>query len=77
MSDFKPIVSSNLEAASYEAATKTLIVLFRGGSQYKYSNVLAKLYADFERTFDGKDGNSAGRFFHEKIRHLSNEKIEA
>ena len=76
MSDFKPIKSSNLEAAAYDFATQTLIVKFRGGTKYKYPNVPATLAANFERTYDGKDGNSAGRFFHQHIRHLPGEKIE-
>lgn len=75
MSDFKPIVSSNLEAASYDNATQKLVVNFRSGAAYEYSNVPLDLMMAFTKTFDGKDGNSAGRFFQKNIRHLPNEKV--
>lgn len=75
MSIFKPIVSSNLNAASYDESEQILTVEFRGGAKYEYPNFPPALYAQFEKTFDGKDGNSAGRFFHTNIRHLPCEKV--
>lgn len=72
---FKPITSSNLEAASYDAATKVLIVRFKSGRTYKYFDVSPSLYADFEKLFDGKAG-SAGSFFSKQIRFIKNEQIE-
>ncbi len=70
MGDFKPIVSSNLEAASYDAAKRELIVRFKNGRAYKYSDVSSELFADLLAA------ESAGGFFAMQIRHLSNEKIE-
>jgi hypothetical protein len=75
MADFKPIVSSNLAAAAYDPATQQLVVRFKNGTAYRYSNISPELYADFAATFDGKNG-SAGSFFAKQIRFLMNEKIE-
>ena len=72
---FKQIESSNLEAASYDVATRELIVRFKNGSAYKYLDVSPELFADFESLFDGKAG-SAGSFFMKQIRNLSNERID-
>lgn len=74
-SDFKPINSSNLEAASYDFEMEVLRVKFKTGTTYRYHDVTPELYRNFEKTFDGKDGNSAGRFFQTNIRHLPSEKI--
>lgn len=74
-SDFKPINSSNLEAASYDAETEILHVKFKNAATYRYFKVTPELYRNFEKTFDGENGNSAGRFFHQNIRHLPNEKL--
>jgi hypothetical protein len=76
MSNFKPIVSSNLAAAAYDPATQQLVVRFKNGTAYRYQGVSPKLFADFEATFDGRDGRSAGGFFAKQIRFLTNEKIE-
>lgn len=73
---FKPIMSSNLEAASYDPQTKELIVKFKNGTAYKYPDVPVKTYVEFENTFDGANGKSAGKFFNAYIKHLPFEKIE-
>lgn len=75
MTKFTPIVSSNLEAAAYNPATKKLVVKFKNGTRYRYSDVSPELYADFAATFDGT-GASAGSFFSKQIRFLTNEKLE-
>lgn len=75
MADFKPIVSSNLHSASYDAATDELVVRFKSGTAYRYPNFPQSLWKDFAKTFDGKSG-SAGGFFAKQIRFLENEKIE-
>lgn len=71
-----PIVSSNLKSANYDPASKDLIITFKAGTRYKYPNFSPELYKEFERTFDGSDGRSAGKFFHANIRSLPNEKIK-
>jgi hypothetical protein len=73
--EFKNIESSNLEAASYDTATKILVVRFKSGRAYKYFDVSPELYADFETLFDGTAG-SAGSFFSKQIRFIKNEQIE-
>lgn len=73
--EFKQIISSNLEAAKYDASTKELIVRFKGGRAYKYFDVSPELYADFEKLFDSTLG-SAGSFFAKQIRPLTSERIE-
>lgn len=72
---FQPIVSSNLEAARYDAAARTLDVRFKGGKVFRYKKVMPGLYKKFAAVFDGKKG-SAGKFFAANIRGLENEQIE-
>lgn len=76
MAEYKPIVSSNLDAASYEPTTRELIVKFKNGTAYKYPDVPVKIYVDFEKTFSGEGDKSAGKYFNGHIRHLPSEKIE-
>lgn len=76
MTEYKPIKSSNLEAANYNAGTKVLLVKFRNGTEYCYPNVSATLAGNFERTFEGANGASAGKFFNANIKHLPCEKVE-
>lgn len=76
MSEFKPITSSNLKAAAYDAAKQELTVEFKSGAKYRYPEVSENLYRRFEANFDGKDGRSAGKFFHAEIRDLPAEKLE-
>lgn len=74
MSAYKPIKSSNLEAAKYEDGT--LFVKFKNGTEYSYQNISPELYKEFEETFSGENGKSAGKFFSAHIRHLPSEKVE-
>lgn len=69
-----PIVSSNLESASYNEATGDLFVTFKGGRTHKYPEFPAELWEEFQKLFDGKLG-SAGKFFMANIRDLENERI--
>ncbi len=75
MADFKPINSSNLKAASYDAATREMVVQFRNATSYSYLDIDADLWSRFEATFDGEGGASAGKFFHQHIRNLPCEKL--
>lgn len=74
--NLKPINSSNLEAAAYDEETRVLTVEFKNGSKYKYPEFPLDLYKDFEATFSGENGKSAGKFFYAKIRHLPCEPVE-
>jgi hypothetical protein len=76
MSEFKTITSSNLESAAYDAAKKELVIRFQNGTAYRYPAFPADLWKKFERTFDGKDGRSAGKFFFASVRPLEAVKIE-
>lgn len=76
MTDYKPIKSSNLEAANYNAAMQILYVRFKNGTEYCYHNISPALYAEFEKTFDGANGASAGKIFNANIKHLPCEKVE-
>lgn len=72
----KPVTSSNIAAAGYSAETETLVVEFRSGAKYKYPNIPLDQWKDFEATFDGTEGRSAGKFFNAKFRDLPCEKDE-
>lgn len=67
-SEFKQIISGNLDSASYDAEEELLTVRFKNGTAYRYAGVWPKTYRDFEETFDGENGRSAGRFFSQSIR---------
>lgn len=76
MSEFKSIVSSNLDSAAYSANSKTMFVRFKNGTTYRYPSVANKIWQEFEATFSGEDGKSAGKFFNAHIRSLPCEKVE-
>jgi hypothetical protein len=45
-------------------------------AEYRYQKFPQVLWKAFEMTFDGKDGKSAGKFFHANIRQMESEKVE-
>lgn len=55
------IQSSNLVKTEYDTETKTLVVEFKGGVKYQYSNVPHQLYTQFRMS------PSQGSFFNTKI----------
>lgn len=74
MSEFSPIVSSNLESAAYENGA--IVVRFKNGTAYRYPKCTGELWADFQTTFDGKDGRSAGKFHNAQLKPLEYERID-
>ena len=54
--------SSNLREAEYDPFMKTLTLRFHTGGDYEYVNVERELFNEL------KEAESAGRFFHSKIR---------
>lgn len=68
----KPIKSSNLQGASYDAENQTLQVQFKNGI-YEYSDVSPELYANFEATFDTDE--SSGKFFNQFIKQKPYKKL--
>ncbi len=69
MTDFQPIVSSNLESGAYEKAKRTLTLRFKNGTAYEYTKCMPSLWTKFQKTFDGKEGRSAGKFFFANIKN--------
>lgn len=67
MSEFQPILSSNLIEAKYDEATKTAQIRFKNGL-YEYSDVKPETYAQFAKTFQSEA--SSGQFFAKHIRPL-------
>ncbi len=76
MSDFQPIVSSNLESAAYDPKGRTLTLRFKNGTAYRYARVMPGLWKKFQKEFDGKEGRSAGKFFFKHIKPLACEQID-
>lgn len=74
MSEFLPIVSSNLESASFDGSSIT--VRFKAGTAYRYKECDKELWTGFCREFDGKDGHSAGKFFAREIKWREYEQVE-
>jgi len=64
MSDPKmmAVKSSNLNAIGYDQETETLVVEFKGGGRYAYSDVPAEVFMAFQ------DADSAGKFFHREVK---------
>jgi hypothetical protein len=71
---FEPIVSSNLESAKFEG--DAIVVRFKNGTAYRYPGCDQRLWNEFRKTFDGKNGRSAGKFHNAQIRPKAYEKID-
>lgn len=74
MSDFQPIVSTNLESAAY--VDGAIVVRFRNGSAYRYPNCSEDLWKSFQKEFDGKQNRSAGKFLTKHLRPKSYGRID-
>ncbi len=74
MTEFQPIVSSNIEAAAY--IDGAIVVRFKNGSAYRYPNCDADLWKKFQKEFDGKQGRSAGKFLNARLRAKPYERID-
>lgn len=75
MTNYKSINSSNLNSANYNAGMQLLYVKFKNGTKYFYPDFSPELYNQFEETFSGENGKSAGKFFAANIKHLPCEKV--
>jgi hypothetical protein len=75
MTGFSPIVSSNLDSAAF-SPLGFIIVRFKNGTAGQYSPCDVNLWKDFKKTFDGKDGRSAGKFLHQNLKPLKWERID-
>ncbi|MCC7308320.1 MAG: KTSC domain-containing protein [Acidobacteria bacterium] len=75
MSEFQPIVSSNLESAAFVDGD-TIIVRFKSGKAYAYVDTDEGLWKRFKKEFDGKDGRSAGKFHAKHIRPLPAKQLD-
>lgn len=60
--DMIPVQSSNIAAAGYNAATKTMDVQFKNGSRYSYADVPQDVFDDF------LSADSKGQFFNTNIK---------
>ncbi|MDB0072702.1 KTSC domain-containing protein [Porticoccaceae bacterium] len=58
---FNEIDSSNLKKTEYDTATKKVIVEFKNGTRYEYSDVPHKTYTQFRMS------ESQGKFFNSNI----------
>ena len=62
--------SSMIGSSNYNPETNELVVTFKGGTSYKYDNVLTEDYQQFI------DGESAGKSFNQYIRKYTGTKLE-
>ena len=74
MSEFQPIVSSNLESAAF--VDGAIVVRFKNGSSYRYPNCTGELWTKFQKTFDGKQGRSAGKFVNAELKPKPYERVD-
>ena len=58
---FNEIESSNLKKTEYDTSTKKVIVEFKNGTRYEYSDVPHKIYTQFRMS------ESQGKFFNSNI----------
>lgn len=56
------VESSNINAVGYDQDTKKMVVEFKGGGQYEYTDVPFDVYTDL------MDSDSVGQTFHKTIR---------
>lgn len=63
--------SSNILASTYDTTTNDLTIIFKSGTQYKYSNVSTSDYMRFETA------DSQGVVFNTHIKKYPTEKLEA
>lgn len=63
--------STMIGSSNYNPETGELVVTFKGGTSYKYNNVLTEDYQQFI------DGESAGKAFNQFIRKYTGSKIES
>jgi hypothetical protein len=75
MTEFQPIVSSNLESAAW-SPLGSITVRFKNGTAYQYFGCDVNLWKAFQKTFDGKDGRSAGKFLHAQLKPLQCQRID-
>lgn len=67
----EPVVSGNLKAIGYDAATKTLDVQFASGLTYRYSDVPAATHKELA------EADSVGHYFAKNVRtRFASEKLE-
>jgi hypothetical protein len=59
-----------IDSSNFNAETGDLVVTFKGGTTYKYENVLTEDYQQFI------DGESAGKSFNQYIRKYTGTKLE-
>lgn len=60
--EMQQVRSSQIEAIWHDAATKTLAIRFKGGSEYRYANIEPE-------TFEAmKTAESVGSFFYKNIK---------
>ena len=65
------VESSNIKAIGYDSETKRLRVQFASGGIYEYADVAGEVADEF------MNAESAGKFFHKKIRNMyETEKIK-
>jgi hypothetical protein len=62
--------SSNILASTYNTQTRDLVVIFKGGKQYKYPSVLDSDYTRFELA------ESQGKVFNSHIKKYAFEKLD-
>lgn len=60
---FIPVVSSDLSQVGYDGFTSTLVIIFRSGGTYRYSNVPQSEYNGL------MSASSKGRYFHVYIKN--------
>jgi|GEM_PF-6082609 len=66
--EFQKVVSNNIDAAKYDPAARVITVRFQNGTAYEYPGCDTKLWKEFGKQFDGKDGRSAGKFLNARLR---------
>lgn len=72
--EFSPIVSSNLESAAF--VDGAIVVRFKNGSTYRYPSCTGELWMKFQKTFDGQNGRSAGKFLNAELRPKAYERLD-
>ncbi len=68
MTELTSVNSANLDAVGYDDLTEELVVRFKNGSEYTYSNVKPHVFDDL------MNSTSKGRFFSQNIKNVYSSK---
>lgn len=70
-----PVQSSNVQSYGYDAATGTLVIVYKGDVRWDYAKVPAERKAEMDQV--NAEGGSIGKYIHARIKgYYDGQKVE-